>query len=125
MKEIVDFCGGVIGDDVTIKMGGPQMGFELCNLDVPVIKGTKRHHCHRDGRLRAGSLHQMRTLRRRVPDGASPAVLYKIRRNRELAGHEGAKCDGLYRMQMLRQHLFVKNSDRPHDKNRKTSNKGG
>ncbi len=40
VKEIIDYCGGVIGDDVTIKMGGPQMGFELKNLDVPVIKGT-------------------------------------------------------------------------------------
>ena len=40
VKEIVDYCGGVIGDDVTIKMGGVMMGFELGNLDVPVIKGT-------------------------------------------------------------------------------------
>ncbi len=45
VKEIIDYCGGVIsdpvtGDDVTIKMGGPQMGFELCDLNVPVIKGT-------------------------------------------------------------------------------------
>ena len=40
VKEIVDYCGGVIGDDVTIKMGGVMMGFELKNLDVPVIKGT-------------------------------------------------------------------------------------
>ena len=40
VKEIIDYCGGVVGDDVTIKMGGPQMGFELKNLDVPVIKGT-------------------------------------------------------------------------------------
>lgn len=40
VKEIIDYCGGVTGDDVTIKMGGPQMGFELKNLDVPVIKGT-------------------------------------------------------------------------------------
>ena len=40
VKEIIEYCGGVKGDDVTIKMGGPQMGFELKNLDVPVIKGT-------------------------------------------------------------------------------------
>lgn len=40
VNEIIDYCGGVSGDDVTIKMGGPQMGFELKNLDVPVIKGT-------------------------------------------------------------------------------------
>jgi len=40
VREIIDYCGGVKGDDVTIKMGGPMMGFELTNLDVPVIKGT-------------------------------------------------------------------------------------
>ena len=45
VKEIIDYCGGVIsdtatGDGVTIKMGGPQMGFELKDLNVPVIKGT-------------------------------------------------------------------------------------
>ena len=40
VREIIDYCGGVKGDDVTIKMGGPQMGFELKDLDVPVIKGT-------------------------------------------------------------------------------------
>ena len=60
VKEIIDYCGGVTSDtvtsdtvtsdtvtsdtvtggDVTIKMGGPQMGFELCDLNVPVIKGT-------------------------------------------------------------------------------------
>jgi electron transport complex protein RnfC len=40
VKEIIDYCGGVVGDDVTVKMGGPQMGFELCDLNVPVIKGT-------------------------------------------------------------------------------------
>jgi electron transport complex protein RnfC len=40
VKELVDYCGGVVGDDVTIKMGGPQMGFELKNLEVPVLKGS-------------------------------------------------------------------------------------
>ncbi|KPU44332.1 electron transport complex subunit RnfC [Oxobacter pfennigii] len=40
VKEIIDYCGGVTGDDVTIKMGGPMMGFELNNIEVPVIKGT-------------------------------------------------------------------------------------
>ncbi|SHI06616.1 electron transport complex protein RnfC [Sporobacter termitidis DSM 10068] len=40
VKELVDYCGGVTSDDVTIKMGGPMMGFELSNLDVPVMKGT-------------------------------------------------------------------------------------
>ncbi len=40
VKELIDYCGGVTSDDVTIKMGGVMMGFELGNLDVPVMKGT-------------------------------------------------------------------------------------
>ncbi|MDD2397180.1 MAG: electron transport complex subunit RsxC [Tissierellia bacterium] len=40
VKDIIDYCGGVIGDDVTIKMGGPMMGTVLDNLYVPIIKGS-------------------------------------------------------------------------------------
>ena len=40
VKEILDYCGGVTGDDVTIKLGGPMMGAETANLDVPVIKAV-------------------------------------------------------------------------------------
>jgi len=40
VKEIIDYCGGVTGDDVTIKLGGPQMGFEVKDLNVPVVKGS-------------------------------------------------------------------------------------
>jgi electron transport complex protein RnfC len=40
VRDIVDFCGGVTGDDVTIKLGGPMMGFDCQNLDVPIIKGS-------------------------------------------------------------------------------------
>ena len=40
VKELIDFCGGLTDDDVTIKLGGPMMGVEIDNLDVPVIKAT-------------------------------------------------------------------------------------
>jgi len=40
VKEIVDYCGGVTDDYVTFKLGGPMMGDEIANLDVPVVKGT-------------------------------------------------------------------------------------
>ena len=40
VKEIIDHCGGFTQDDVTVKLGGPMMGFEIANLDVPVIKAT-------------------------------------------------------------------------------------
>jgi len=39
VRDIVEHCGGVIGNDVTIKLGGPMMGFECKDLDVPIIKG--------------------------------------------------------------------------------------
>ncbi len=40
VKELIEHCGGITGDDVTVKMGGPMMGFTLTDLDVPVLKGT-------------------------------------------------------------------------------------
>ena len=40
VKELADFCGGVTDGDVTIKLGGPMMGFEIADLNVPVIKAT-------------------------------------------------------------------------------------
>lgn len=40
VQEILDFCGGIVGDDVTVKLGGPMMGITQTELDVPVIKAT-------------------------------------------------------------------------------------
>ena len=40
IKELIDYCGGVTDNDVTIKLGGPMMGFEPPNFDVPIIKAT-------------------------------------------------------------------------------------
>jgi electron transport complex protein RnfC len=40
VRELIEHCGGVVGSDVTIKLGGPMMGFECSDLDVPVIKGN-------------------------------------------------------------------------------------
>jgi electron transport complex protein RnfC len=40
VKELVDYCGGVTDGDVMIKLGGPMMGFEVADLNVPVIKAT-------------------------------------------------------------------------------------
>ena len=40
VKALIDYCGGITGEDVTVKMGGPMMGFPLTDEDVPVIKGT-------------------------------------------------------------------------------------
>ena len=38
-KELIDYCGGITGGDVTIKAGGPMMGFDLSDPDVPIMKG--------------------------------------------------------------------------------------
>ncbi|MCL2200599.1 MAG: electron transport complex subunit RsxC [Oscillospiraceae bacterium] len=40
VKEIVDFCGGTTDADTTLKLGGPMMGFEVTDQNVPVIKAT-------------------------------------------------------------------------------------
>ena len=40
VKEIIDYCGGFKDNDVTVKLGGPMMGTEITDLNVPVIKGT-------------------------------------------------------------------------------------
>jgi electron transport complex protein RnfC len=33
-------CGGIQGDDVTVKAGGPMMGFPQTTLDTPIMKGS-------------------------------------------------------------------------------------
>lgn len=40
VQEIIDRCGGLTGGDVTVKLGGPMMGFAQADLEVPVLKGT-------------------------------------------------------------------------------------
>ena len=40
VQEVVDYCGGITAEDVTVKMGGPMMGIPLPELSVTVIKGT-------------------------------------------------------------------------------------
>lgn len=39
-KELIDYCGGITGGDATIKAGGPMMGFDLSDPDVPIMKGS-------------------------------------------------------------------------------------
>ena len=40
VQELIDYCGGTTEDDVLIKMGGAMMGFELKDLNVPMMKGS-------------------------------------------------------------------------------------
>ena len=40
VQDIIDYCGGITGENVTIKMGGPMMGAVLENTNVPIIKGS-------------------------------------------------------------------------------------
>ncbi len=40
VQDIIDYCGGITGDNVTIKMGGPMMGATLTDTNVPIIKGS-------------------------------------------------------------------------------------
>ena len=40
VSELIDYCGGVTAEDVTLKSGGPMMGIDIKDPDVPVIKTT-------------------------------------------------------------------------------------
>ena len=40
VQELIDHCGGITGDDVVLKMGGPMMGAPLKDTNVPIIKGS-------------------------------------------------------------------------------------
>ena len=40
VQDLVDYCGGIQGDDVTVKAGGPMMGFPQTTLNVPMMKGS-------------------------------------------------------------------------------------
>ena len=40
VQSLVDACGGITGSDVTVKAGGPMMGFVQSTLDTPIMKGS-------------------------------------------------------------------------------------
>lgn len=40
VRALVDACGGITGTNVTIKAGGPMMGFVQNTLDTPIMKGS-------------------------------------------------------------------------------------
>lgn len=40
VQDIIDYCGGITGEDLTLKMGGPMMGAPLTDSQVPIIKGS-------------------------------------------------------------------------------------
>ena len=40
VKDIIDYCGGLTSEDVTVKIGGPMMGIAQSDLNVPVLKGA-------------------------------------------------------------------------------------
>ncbi len=39
-QALVDACGGITGEDVTVKAGGPMMGFVMNDLSAPIMKGS-------------------------------------------------------------------------------------
>lgn len=40
IKSIIEHCGGITDDDVTVKVGGPMMGVIIDNYNTPVLKST-------------------------------------------------------------------------------------
>ena len=39
-QALIEACGGIQGEDVTVKAGGPMMGFPQSTLDTPIMKGS-------------------------------------------------------------------------------------
>jgi electron transport complex protein RnfC len=39
-RDIIEFCGGFIGEPGKVILGGPMMGMAQYTLDVPIVKGT-------------------------------------------------------------------------------------
>ena len=40
-RDLIDYCGGITGQgEVTVKAGGPMMGFVLTDTNVPIMKGS-------------------------------------------------------------------------------------
>ena len=39
-QELIAHCGGISAQDVTVKAGGPMMGFVQNTLDTPIMKGS-------------------------------------------------------------------------------------
>ncbi len=44
-QDIIDYCGGIVGEDVTVKMGGQMMGSVAKETNVPLIKGSNGILC--------------------------------------------------------------------------------
>ena len=40
VQELIDHCGGITGDDVVLKMGGPMMGTPLYDVNYPLVKNN-------------------------------------------------------------------------------------
>ena len=40
VADLIAYCGGITDETAEIKMGGPMMGFQLFDTNVPVLKGT-------------------------------------------------------------------------------------
>ncbi len=40
VRDVIDYCGGIINDNYRVVLGGPMTGIEAKDLDIPVTKGT-------------------------------------------------------------------------------------
>lgn len=78
--SLIEECGGFTGNPEKIVMGGPMMGFALCDLDTPVMKGTSgilaltSKEC---GGARETPCIQCGRCIRSCPMGLNPTRLYK------------------------------------------------
>ena len=70
VQEIIDHCGGVTGEDIVLKMGGPMMGAPINDTNVPIIKGSNGIIAIAADHTEEKRVHQVRPMRRRLSYGA-------------------------------------------------------
>ena len=86
---LIEECGGFRKRPEKIVMGGPMMGFALCDMETPVMKGTSgilaftKKEC---GGARETSCIQCGRCIQACPMGLNPTKLYKNIDNGEYAG---------------------------------------
>ena len=40
VQDLIEYCGGITGEDAVLKIGGPMMGIRQNETDVPILKGA-------------------------------------------------------------------------------------
>ena len=82
-KDLIDYCGGIIGDDVTVKAGGPMMGFVLSDTERTDHERFQRNYRCGYRSYGGAAVYQVRPLYGCMSHGAvSPRISRNLRMRR-------------------------------------------